>query len=185
MVSPGRVDDSRSAVLKYRNADLLVILALHELTSTVDLHLIDAKDGSSVLQMALTAAFDAAYPPSAAVAEDWLICTYRNNEGPVPLHVVLSIDLTAGASRQVLKSPARSATNTRSLVQYTFGDADFVDAVGQLVALPRRALDPRAGHYKRPSSGFAQNDLLSPGRVVGKAQDVGSLSLYSYVCGSY
>ncbi|GAA5969576.1 hypothetical protein JCM3765_003439 [Sporobolomyces pararoseus] len=185
MLSPGRVRADRTSVLKYRNPNLLAIV-VSDSSSKLSIHLVSLESGSEVGRIELPFKVDSDSRIGIAMVEDWIVCTYRTTSLEVPMHVLVSTYLSQSTGSEAVLPQSRVFASPRALhvegfTQTKLGiasrDCLLTDNFGQLIALPRRALNPLAAALSPTKSVAATAHLLEflpEGKILGREIEVSS-----------
>ncbi|SDA02490.1 BZ3501_MvSof-1269-A2-R1_Chr12-3g03634 [Microbotryum saponariae] len=174
VASPGRVLGDRSTLLKYLNHGVVAVVAISKSTSQLTLSILDAVSGRC-LHEALHDGIRTSKEISVSIRDNWVIYTLYAEEDPSTFTRVHSIELfhqtssfAIGAGRSLsslrpdlarisVSSKSFLSTDglrvrglTRTPLGITSFSAIFANSMNQVIALPRRHLDPRR-HTRKPT----------------------------------
>ncbi|SGZ04989.1 BQ5605_C032g11103 [Microbotryum silenes-dioicae] len=174
VASPGRALGDRSMLLKYLNHGVVAVVAISKSTSQLTLSILDAASGRC-LHEALHDGVRTSKDISVSMRDNWIIYTLYAEGDPSTFTRVHSLELfhqtssfaiEAGSSLSSLRPDLASISVssksflstdglrvrglTRTRLGITSLSAVFANSMNQVIALPRRHLDPRR-HTRQPT----------------------------------
>nr|CRX79162.1 hypothetical protein [Leucosporidium scottii] len=174
VASTGRILGDRSTLLKYLNPNMIAVVTVSPATTSSSVLLIDTKSGALLQRIGPISDVDEESHLSLALQDNWIVLTYRVAGEAARVSKVLSVELyhapadlyAEAAPIQALSRTFVSTQNleiksfTRTKLGITTYSAIFVNSQGQVVAVPRRFLDPRRTLHKPTKQD--QEELLMP-----------------------
>ncbi|KAK4703822.1 ER membrane protein complex subunit 1, partial [Phenoliferia sp. Uapishka_3] len=163
VASLGRVLGNRTTLLKYLNPHLAAVVTLSPPTSTAILYFLDTASGSVVHKLNLLDV-DTESDVKVVLQDNWLLASYKVKGVPGGLTKVVSVELYQPEEEgDIIKSSLRSSAKELRVLSRSFAspielnvmgvtktqlgitnyNAIFTNGVGQVITIPRRALDPR------------------------------------------
>ncbi|GAA5916309.1 uncharacterized protein JCM6883_003917 [Sporobolomyces salmoneus] len=186
MLSAGRVSLDRTSVLKYRNAQVLAVAVINS-DVNLSIRLLALENGNELGRVEMPFVIDRDSPVGIAMVEDWIVCTYGTDSLDVPMHILVSTYLSQPSGSDAVLPQSRTFASSKAhhvegFTQTKLGiasrDCLLTDSLGQLVILPRRALNPQAPSSAARNGQVARVELLETlpvGGILGRDSDLASV----------
>ncbi|KAK4048457.1 hypothetical protein OIV83_004803 [Microbotryomycetes sp. JL201] len=168
IASPGRVLGDRSTLRKLLDVHNVALLVAHSVTSTGSLVILDAKDGSTLASISGIEGLTESSRPSMTFVDNWVLVSYHAAQDNAQLTRVVSVELFLKDGR-VLSGLRIYRVSIKSVTTTTLGIASkaalFTNALGQVIAVPQRLLNPRRP-FGKPTKHDAEEMLIPYERIL-------------------
>ncbi|ORY45435.1 hypothetical protein BCR35DRAFT_311094 [Leucosporidium creatinivorum] len=178
VASTGRILGDRSTLLKYLNPNMIAVATFSPATRSSSVLLMNSESGALLHKIGPIADVDDESNLSLALQDNWLVLTYRVAGEAARASKVVSVELYTsgddslgmlGVNLERIQALTRTFVSTQALEIKSFTrtklgittyNALFANSLGQIVAVPRRFLDPRRTLHKPTKQD--QEELLLP-----------------------